>query len=151
MAGRGPAPKDPDKRLGHHKPEQATELRAENVGRAPKLAGRSKLCAEARRWWDTWVDSAQAAQFIATDWLHLELLVRLVDDFYRADTAKARKELAGEIRLAQAKLGGTPEDRLRLRWRLAANERKDDAVKKTETAKRTSRGAEDPRLKLVGG
>lgn len=146
MAGRGPAPKEPESRLGHSKPEATTELADGRVS-APRLVGRAKLVPAARRYWDTWAKSPQAAQFIATDWLHLDVVVRLVDDFHRAEDAKARKELAGEIRLQAAKLGATPEDRLRLRWRLRdAKAAEEQAEKKAaKPAKRRS----DPRLKLV--
>jgi hypothetical protein len=52
--------------------------------------------------------------FIATDWGRLRMLLEIVDLFYREPS----KELLGEIRLNEAKLGGTPEDRQRLRWKL---------------------------------
>jgi hypothetical protein len=148
MAGRGPAPKPADKRLGNHAVEAATELTGGRVA-APRLTGRAKLVPAARRWWDTWAKSPQAAQFIATDWLTLEVIVRLVDDFHRAEDAKARKEIAGELRLQAAKLGATPEDRLRLRWRMSENAGAEERSEKK--AAKTKRRRTDPRLKLVEG
>lgn len=151
---RGPAPKPAEKRQRRNEPTFAT-TELDPAGpkvKAPRLDGASKLLARTRRWYSTWCDSPQAAQFLGTDWERLQMLALVVDDFFRADEPALRQKLLAEIRSQEAKLGGTPEDRLRLRWRLASNERKDDAATKAEkAAKRTSRGGEDPRLKLVGG
>jgi hypothetical protein len=68
------------------------------------------------RWWETWAGSEQSKHFISTDWSRLLMLLEIVDLFYREPS----KELLGEIRLNEAKLGGTPEDRARLHWKLEA-------------------------------
>jgi hypothetical protein len=144
----GPNPKPADKRARTNPPTfETTELAGGKVA-APRLVGRKKLSTEARRWWDVWSKSPQSGQFLATDWLHLEVLIHLVDDFYRADDAKARTALAATILRVQTKLGATPEDRLRLRWRLAENAGAEErAGKKTP---RAARRRVDPRLTLVG-
>jgi hypothetical protein len=144
MAIPGPKPKDASKRARANAETFPTvEL---NHDQAPKkarsLPGASKLTAATRRRWRTWATSPQAALFLETDWLVLERLAKLWDAFERGDVG-----VAGEIRLTEAKLGATTEDRLRLRWRLAeakSGEERPAAVRKS------SRGRKDPRLTLVG-
>jgi hypothetical protein len=149
MAITGPTPKPADKRARTNPPTfETTELAGGKVA-APRLVGRKKLCPEARRWWDVWAKSPQAGQFLATDWLHLEVLVHLVDDFYRADDAKARTTLAATILRVQSKLGATPEDRLRLRWRLSESAGAEERGEKK--AAKTKRRRTDPRLEMIDG
>ncbi len=67
-----------------------------------------------RAWWRTWCDSAQSSEFSSTDWQRLEMVAYLVDRYFRAPA----KDLLAEIRLNEAAIGATVEDRLKLRWRL---------------------------------
>lgn len=67
-----------------------------------------------REWWETLRHAPTAALFEATDWAFLRETAMLVDAFYRGET-----KLAGEIRLRMGKVGATPEDRARLRIRIA--------------------------------
>lgn len=117
MAGRGPAPKDPARRLGHSKdPHPQTNLAADGRVRGPRLPG--DLLPESEgwhpatlAWWDTWRRSPQAQQFTATDWSFL-LDTALM---HHVMWARGRWEFAAEVRLRAAKMGATPEDRMRLR------------------------------------
>ena len=124
-----------------------TQLDVETVVEAPRLPGSTRMLAATRDWYATWCRSPQAAQFIGTDWLRLHMLARLVDRFYRSELALEQKQLMSEIRLNEQKLGGTPEDRLRLRWRLVEGERGDQE----EKPKARSRRKRDPRLTVLRG
>jgi hypothetical protein len=148
---RGPAPKPDDKRQRRNEPTFAsTELDRDAKVDAPALPNRSKFGARTKEWYDVWARSPQAAQFLGTDWQRLQMLAFVVDDFFKAADAAARQKLLAEIRSQEAKLGGTPEDRLRLRWRMAEGKDADErARKKAEKAKPARRT--DPRLKLVEG
>lgn len=76
------------------------------------------------------------------------MIAPLVDAFWAAEDPKVAKELLGEIRLNEAKLGATPEDRLRLRWRMAKTLSADEGG---ESAAEPSPRRADPRLQLVKG
>ncbi|MGH9169100.1 MAG: hypothetical protein ACRD02_14855 [Acidimicrobiia bacterium] len=67
-----------------------------------------------KAWWETWTGSPQAARFTATSWQRLLMLVPLVDMYFREPS----KELMAEIRQNESKLGATPEDLQRLRWKM---------------------------------
>lgn len=145
MAGRGPAPKDATRRQRRNATPGTVELEATaKVKRPPALpprAGRGKRWSAAtRRWYDVWKRSPQATLFTATDWQRLHMLAELVETYFEAPT----KELLGEIRLNEAKLGATPEDRQRLRWELVDDE---DAAQ----ASTPKRKPKDPRLSLIQG
>src|SRR4051794_19794756 len=115
MAGRGFAPKSADKQLGHRTTaEKSTTAIAPTTRPAPALPGASDYSAATRRWYTTWAQSPQASQFTDTDWMRLHMLAPLVEQFFRAPT----KEVMAEIRLNEAKLGATPEDRQRLHWKV---------------------------------
>jgi hypothetical protein len=144
MAGRGPAPKDQAKKLGHHKPEQVTELDGKTVS-APKLPSARRYSKATRDWYEVWCSSPQAAEFIVTDWQRLHMLAPMVDAYFAGDLSRL-----SEIRLNEAKLGGTPEDRLRLRWRMAEGKGADERAQK-QAAKAKPARRRDPRLKLVDG
>lgn len=146
MAGRGPAPKDAERRQRRNAdPTPATTLTEKRLP-APELPNRNELQPSTRRWWDTWVESAQARSFTSTDWEALRMIVPLVDSYWKhvaiGEPAKATA-LAGEIRLQQAKLGFTPEDRARLRMTV---ELEDDEPPKATRARR-----KDPRLEVIEG
>lgn len=90
-----------------------------------------------KRRWETWRTSPQAEEFTATDWLRLESLVPLWDQYHRTGDVK----LMAEIRLNEAALGATPADRLRLRWRIDA----EGSEKGKATPRASSRSNADPR------
>lgn len=151
MAGRGPMPKEPEKRERRNATPEETTLVAGSKVKAPALPGSRKLLPATRTWYRTWCQSPQAAQFLSTDWQRLHMLAELVDAFFRTDEAKTKREMMAEIRLQEAKLGATPEDRLRLRWRFREAEEGEERAERSQPKKRSSRRRGDPRLKLVEG
>jgi hypothetical protein len=128
MAGRGPAPKDPEKRARRNADVPMTEIpRDARPARPPALprtyvlrSDEADRCLsylpETRRWYRTLATSPQATQFLATDWERIRLfLAPLVDRYLRTFDHR----LLAEIRLQESSLGVTALDRLRLRWRIS--------------------------------
>lgn len=122
MAGRGPAPKDPEKRRRTNAdPIPTTVVSADDELRGPDLPdgvlpGDEDWHPRTRTWWETWRRSPQAQAFTATDWDFL------IDTALMHHTMwlKGRWEFASELRLRAAKFGATPEDRARLRMQITA-------------------------------
>lgn len=115
MAGRGPRPKDPSKRLRRNKdPQPQTILRFE-YAEQPELPEDIPWPERTRKWWAMWGEAAQSEFFSLTDW-----------DFL-LDTALLHAAVWGsgdlsklvELRLRVAKFGATQEDRARLRMQFA--------------------------------
>jgi hypothetical protein len=121
MAGRGPAPKDPEKRRRTNAdPVPTTTVSADGELRGPNLPidvlpDHEQWHPRTRAWWDTWRRSPQAQAFIATDWDFL-LDTALM---HHTMWSKGRWEFASELRLRAAKFGATPEDRARLRLQVS--------------------------------
>lgn len=112
MAGRGPAPKGRRARARDEDTVRAVEADGEARGpELPELPGGESWHPMTVEWWDTWRRSAQAQEFVPTDWSFL------IDTALMHHTmwAKARWEFAAELRLRAGKFGATPEDRMRLR------------------------------------
>lgn len=149
MPGRGPLPKPDEQRQRTNPVPETTELALDASFKAPSLPGSSRFLAATRRWYRVWCGSVQAPQFIDTDWLRLHMLAQLVDAFYRTDNPAIAKQLLGEIRLNEQKLGATPEDRLRLRWQFRKAEQEEATAAKA--TRRPSRSRVDPRLKVLEG
>jgi hypothetical protein len=147
---RGPLPA-PEQKRARRNPATfpTTELergrRAVDAPGLPKAPGGQRWLAATRDWWQTWRESPQAALFEETDWLALRLLAPLVDSYFREPTPA---KLA-EIRQGHAKLGATPEDRLRLRWRFLEAEAETEGTQ--PPTRRPARARKDPRLELVKG
>ena len=123
MAGRGFAPKDPDKQAGHRtKAEQDRTVLPDLDGPlGPDLpdtyrteAGELSYVELTRGWYDDWRHSPQVSQFTRNTWRRLLMLAPLVDQYHRNPT----KEVMAEIRQNEAKLGATPEDMQRLHWKV---------------------------------
>lgn len=111
MAGRGPAPKDPDTRARRNDDGIApTPLRFVRA-RQPKLPAGTVWHARTKAWWAVWGASPQAERFITTDWNFLLDTAALHNMMW----SNQQWGLANEIRLRVAKFGATPEDRARLR------------------------------------
>jgi hypothetical protein len=111
MAGQGPPPKPHRVRSRAEKPTK-TLIVADSTSAPPMPAG--AWLPQTREWWGVWVGSEQAAHFTATSWQRLTMLVPLVDLYWREPS---RNTLA-EIRMNESKLGATPEDLQRLRWKI---------------------------------
>lgn len=120
MAGRGPAPKDPEKRVRRNAPSAPTSVvEADDELRGPPLpddALSEPWHPRTLAWWDTWRRSAQAQTFVATDWDFLLDTALMHHTMWQ----KGRWEFASELRLRAAKFGATPEDRARLRMQVTA-------------------------------
>ncbi len=136
MAGRGPAPKDPEQRRRRNATSGFDELPAAgHAGPCPKLGAGYEVQldvddleddepstvvvafrAETREWYAAWASSPMATRFTQVDWNRLRWVIApLFDRFIRAPG----KELAGELRLQESLLGATVMDRQRLRVRVA--------------------------------
>lgn len=141
MAGRGPAPRDPDRlsRASVAKARQAGMhiIEAEPVPQPPlpefdvQVVGVKGVEVQefvwpprTREWWQMWADSPLSAEFTATDWSELLDTAVLHARYWRGDV-----KLAAELRLRVAKFGATPEDRARLRIQFAQADDADDKRK----------------------
>jgi hypothetical protein len=116
MAGRGPAPKDPDKRVRRNAdPAPVSNLAADGELRGPDLPDGMEWPHRTQRWWETWRLSPQAQTFTESDWDFLLDTALLHARMWLGDA-----KIAAEVRLRVAKFGATPEDRLRLRMQVDA-------------------------------
>lgn len=120
MAGRGPAPKDPNRRARrnseptalrviHADPVEQPELpdfRIEKDGELTEFVWPARTI----EWWSMWRDSPLSTEFTATDWSELLDTAVIHARFWRGDV-----KMAGELRLRVARFGAAPEDRARLR------------------------------------
>ena len=150
MAGRGPAPKDPQRRARtnadpiplrviHATPvvqPDLPEFDVEVSRDGAVVSQRFEWPPRTRDWWRMWADSPLSAEFTSTDWSELLDTAVLHAQFWRGDT-----KVAGELRLRVAKFGATPEDRARLRITFAAA---DDAEGKRERRVPSSRDRRGP-------
>ena len=153
MALKGPTPKDKPSRERSEKRREipTTEVvLGEAKVKAPALKNAAKHHPRTRDWWKRWCGAPQASLFGETDWGRLQDLAWIMDEFY-AEPTTARM---AEIRLNEAKLGATIEDRLHLRIRFRDPKKDpkpgDEPAGAEEKPKRT-RNTErtDPRLRLV--
>lgn len=110
MAGRGPAPKDPDERRRRNASDATVVLVADGEAHGPELPDSYEWPQSTLDWWKIWRTSAQAATFTDTDWSFLIDTAVLHAEFWLGN-----RSLAGELRLRAAKFGATPEDRARLK------------------------------------
>ena len=114
MAGRGPRPKDPNRRARTDSSGIAsTVLRFEQAS-APDLPEDIPWPDHTRRWWAMWAKSPQSDLFGPTDWDFL-----LDTALIHADVWSGNLDRMPELRLRVAKFGATPEDRARLRMQFA--------------------------------
>lgn len=115
MSGRGPAPKDPEKRARTNKDETPTTEIVQVRSPQPALPEGMDWHPRTVAWWAMWGEAPQSAAFMATDWdFLLDTAI-----MHTALWSKGQWTLAAEIRLRVAKLGATPEDRQRLRMNFA--------------------------------
>lgn len=139
MAGRGPAPKDPSKRVRRNKdvvPLRVVEVEPAEKPELPEFSVQIESDGElsyekfewpeaTREWWDALDLHPLAHEFIETDWSYLLDTARLHAAFWQGDL-----KLAPELRLREAKYGFTPEDRLRLRIQFAQAAEGEDRVRR---------------------
>ncbi len=137
MAGRGPAPKEPEERRRRNAEKGGLEtLPAEgHTGAFPPLpAGYQRTLedgdaedsepltmtvpysAETTAWYADWARSPMATKFTPVEWNRLRYVIApLFDSFLREPSTK----LASELRLQETLLGATHADRLRSNLRVA--------------------------------
>lgn len=146
MAGVGPPPKHPGARQRRNKTSThalLTPLTEEEAEEAtvPELPPREDdWHGMTREWWrDIWM-SPMSPEFDPSDIHGLYVLAGVVDDFWRAKTAKDRQAAASEIRLQSVRYGLSPIDRRRLQWEIEKTEEAQDRGKK-----RRARTADDTR------
>lgn len=114
MAGRGPAPKDPEKRVRRNAdPAPVTNVTPDGELRGPDLPAGMEWPERTKSWWKTWRLSPQAQTFTESDWDFLLDTALLHARMWLGDA-----KIAAEVRLRVAKFGATPEDRLRLRMQV---------------------------------
>jgi len=120
MAGHGPAPKDPAKRVRRNAdPKPQTVVEADGELHGPELPDLEEPWpSPTLNWWETWRLSPQAMSMTATDWDFLLDTALLHARFWRGD-----EKVAAELRLRVAKFGATPEDRMRLRMQVGSPNR----------------------------
>jgi hypothetical protein len=118
---------------------------------------------QVRLWWKGVWASPMSQEWHESDRANVVVLAVLLNDFWTATSATARKEAAAEIRQQRSELGLTPYARRRLEWEFrspndpaaeAARKAAEEAEQKqtgTEGARRPKRaaGGDDPRLELV--
>lgn len=149
MAGRGPAPKDPNRRARSNKDPVALRVITAEPVPQPELpefdlqvnvdgkmvSQRFEWPARTRDWWQMWAESPLSAEFTSTDWSELLDTAVLHARYWSGDV-----KLASEIRLRTAKFGATPEDRARLRIQFAAAEEAEDKRRPPGGSARDRRG-----------
>ena len=120
MAGRGPAPMEPEsrRRPKNGKTPGQTVVAADGVTRGPELPARRSNGQPwpdvTLAWWATYRRSPQAQLWSDTDWMSHMVTADLHAAFWGDGEAKH----AAELRLREARMGATYEDRLRLRIRV---------------------------------
>lgn len=99
--------------MRRNKHEYATEISREARPGRELPTFLKGLCAGAKHYWKTWSTAPQTEGWLETDWEFLIHTTLLVDAYFKGDV-----KVAGEIRQRESKLGGTGEDRARLRMKL---------------------------------
>ena len=150
MGGRGPAPKDPSKRVRANKdPVASTVLRFEE-SEQPELpqfdvetevdgsvVSRPFVWPElTRKWWSDLGSTPQAEHLGSTDWAFLLDTALL----HAAVWGRGEMKYLPELRLRVAKIGATPEDRTRLRMQFAQADEADSRRKPAGESARERRG-----------
>lgn len=141
----GPAPKDPSVRARRNRQSTAATLRLVHDVVAPPLPTRL-WHEQTRAWWrDIWA-SPMAPEFLKADLHGLFALALLIDDMWRTEDPKLRKELAAEVRQQRMAFGLTPLDRRRLQWQIEQTEEAQDrGTRRREAAPKPVAKASDPR------
>jgi hypothetical protein len=141
----GPPPKPRATRRRRNRASAARELFPAPGATAPDLPAERDWHTLTARWWaDVWA-SPMASEYLDADVHGLFRLAVLVDDYWRAESPTARRDLAGEIRLQGQAFGLTPLDRRRLEWTVGQVEDRGRA-----NSQRVSDSAKgDPRLRLA--
>lgn len=130
MAGRGPRPKDPSRRVRKDTSGIAGVVLRFERGKAPELPPEIPWPEQTRRWWQVWADSPHSEHFTQVTWETL-----LTTALIHADVWAGNLDRAPELRLREAKYGATPEDMARLRMTMAEADEADSKRKPAGSAK----------------
>lgn len=130
----GPAPKSATTRARRNKTTTSATLRADAAIIAPQLPVNDWHPMVLDWWRDLWA-SPMAPEYDDSDRHGLFELAVLRNDFWRAESARERKDAAAEIRLQDQRFGLSPIDRRRLQWEI---ERTEDAKAKGERRRTTT-------------
>jgi hypothetical protein len=123
MSGKGRVPKAELSRADRsvQRAAEFVPVTADGVLRGPDLPDTIPWTVQTAKWWLTWRRSPQAQTFTESDWDFLLDTAMLHQEFWSGSLS-----VAGELRLRVGKFGATPEDRMRLRLQVTAE---DAAVK----------------------
>lgn len=102
------------------------ELKGSQVN-APDLIDREEYSRKTLAWWDMWAASKQAEVFMPSDWIRLQMLAPLVEQYW----LDPKGATLAEIRLNEERLGATVRDRQNLR--MAFKDDKPDVSKPEDT------------------
>lgn len=141
MAGRGPAPKDSEKRARANSDPVTLRVVPVLPVRQPELPelwiSNTQLVwpNQTQEWWRVWGESPLSANFTDSDWSFLLDTAILHAQLWSGDS-----KVAGELRLRVAKFGATPEDRQRLRIKFAVPDGEEYEKPKSGSSSRDRRG-----------
>jgi hypothetical protein len=137
-----PAPKAPGARQRQNRSSTKATLVKPDPGeiKVPPLPRRSEgWTGMTKAWWrDVW-SSPMSPEFDDSDIHGLWALAAVVDDFWKATSARERQNAAAEIRLQSVRFGLSPMDRRRLEWQIVTT---DDA--KAKAARRQNAQPQQP-------
>lgn len=141
--------KDGSTRARANKASTSSVLKEAPKGRRPALPRGRDWHPQVVAWWaDVWA-SPMAAEWHQSDRHGLFVLAGLMQDFWTASSATARKEAATEIRLQRQSFGLTPYDRRRLEWTIEkADEARSRGRQRRSEPSKPRKGASDPRQVL---
>lgn len=147
----GPPPKSSKTRQRRNKTSTRAKLRiAGEPPKAPELPEIADRIWDRMTilWWRSVWASPMAAEFVEADHHGLFKLALLEDDYWKAKSPTARKELASEIRLQRQCFGLTPLDRRRLQWEVEKVEDAQDKGRKRRRQPSSGKATSDPRRHL---
>jgi hypothetical protein len=117
--------KDPSVRARRNVATTASKLTA-GARDVPDMPAGPIWHSETVRWWNDVWSSPMSPEWDESDEHNVILCALLYNDIWLAETAKERKDAAGEFRLQRRDLGLTPYDRRRLEWTIeSADEARD--------------------------
>lgn len=142
--------KDPSVRARRNVAATASTLTA-STNPVPAMPAGPIWHAETIRWWNDVWSSPMSPEWDESDEHNVILCALLYNDIWLAESAKERKDAAGEFRLQRKDLGLTPYDRRRLEWSIeSADEARDRGQQRRarQAPKAPVAGATDPRSVL---
>lgn len=138
--------KDASVRARTNKAATRATLAADVTRDVPPMPDGPAWHPETVRWWaDVW-SSPMSPAWDESDEHNVILCALLYNDIWMAESAKERKDAAGEFRLQRRDLGLTPYDRRRLEWTIeSADEAKDRGRQRRARQAPKADPSKDPR------